>query len=109
MAIENRLNLRLDTETRNKLDELKRVSGCSYNEVMRRLILCKSLPIIKNERPPWQQDIMRELRYLNNTLYQIKVIAYGTGKIKEADLKTELDICLYTVQELQKYMREGEF
>ena len=104
-----KLNLRLDPETHGKLLRLKDVSGLSMNQIMNQMILDKKLPILPTARPVWQQDIMRELRYLNVNLNKLVVYGYRNGKVNGVDLAKEIECCRRTIKELQKYVREGEF
>lgn len=104
-----KLNLRLDPETHEKLLELKGVSGESMNQIMNKLILDKNLPILLTAKPEWQQDIMRELRYLNVNLNKLVVYGYRNGKVNGIDLAKEIECCRRVIKELQKYVREGEF
>ena len=92
-------NFRLDKETKGRLEDLSRKTGCSMSTVIRNLINDATI----REMPPLEYNkLISELRRIGVNLNQIAMVANSTGNTDKSIYMREAAGLQQTVLEIRR-------
>lgn len=103
------IHIRFTPENRQKIEELKSLSGLSYNKIVNKLVEEKPLPLILKAQPDWVGEMMRELRYISTNLNQLAIKANVNSKVQGVELQASLKETKKVLNDIQKSFRETTF